>query len=275
MDDAYTFIYVPGAGGGGEHDIALFASGLDHQIRFETLRYPGWQRYVEENFSINDLVSELAAEVIRKVPTGPIRILGLSIGGHFGYAVGLLLEQMGREVSLFCAIDSFMVASSEPRAGWQARAIADAFDLLKKGRFGDFARLLRSKGWRMVLRLAGGRLAGQLRRFSTNGQLPAMFAGDAVAEEELSMRLLLREATSWITRLDHDPNELAAPAMLLRTQASSCYDEAWRGRCPRMIIREVPGKHLTLFESENIGSLRRAFEEAAGQLETFPQTETP
>jgi len=37
-------------------------------------------------------------------------------------------------------------------------------------------------------------------------------------------------------------------------------------RCPVIEIREVPGKHLTLFEPENIGALREAFVEAASQF---------
>jgi len=192
--------------------------------------------------------------------------MGLSIGGHLGYAGALRLQQMGREISLFCAIDSFMVVSSQPSAGWQKRALADAFDLLRKGWYKDFARLVRSKIWRGLLRLAGGRLAGTLRRFSGSGNLPSIFSGDSVAEHELSMRLLLREVAPWVAELDRKPVQLDAPTILLRTQASACHDAAWRLRCPNIAIREVPGKHQTLFEPENIGGLRDAFESAASQF---------
>jgi thioesterase domain-containing protein len=275
MEDSQTFLYLPGGGGGGEHDLENFAAGLDRRIRFETIHYPGWKRYVAEDFSADALVAELTAEVLRRAPPGPIRLMGLSIGGHFAYAIALCLLEMGREVALFCAIDSFMVASSQPRAGWQKRALSDAFDLLKKGRLKDFVRLVQSKVWRALLRLAGGRLAGQLRRSSANGQLPAMFAGDGVAEQELSMRLLLREVAPWVAELDRNPKPLSVPAILLRTEVSASFDEAWKQRCPNIVLREVPGKHLTLFEPENIGGLCDAFETAVGQLAALPQTATP
>jgi len=257
--DPQSFIYLPGGGGGGEHDMAAFAAGVGHPIRFDTISYPGWRRYVEDDFSADILIGELTAEIIKRVPSGPIRITGLSIGGHFGYAAALRLQKMGREIDLFCAIDSFMVASAEPSAGWRMRALSDAFDLLKKGRFSDLARLIRSKAWRAMLRLAGGKLAVFLRKSSRGGQLPAIFSGDAVAEEELSMRLLLRETAPWIAKLDRDPVPLNAPAILLRTRASAVHDAAWTLRCPKITIREVPGKHLNLFEPENIGGLREAF----------------
>jgi thioesterase domain-containing protein len=275
MEHPLTFLYFPGGGGGGEHDMAAFAAGLRYPVRFETIAYPGWQRYVEDGFSAESLVAELTAETVKRVPAGPVRIMGLSLGGHLGYAVALRLREMGRKVALFCAIDSFLVASSEPSSGWQRRALGDALDLLRKGRFKELATFARSKAWRAVMRLAGGRLTGQLRRFSGSGQLPAIFTADAVAEHELSMRLLLREIAPWVAALDRNPVPLPVPAILLRTAASAQFDQAWTRRCPHVAIREVPGKHLTLFEPENIAGLRQAFAAAADQLEASPQMETP
>jgi len=258
-EDSLGFVYLPGGGGGGEHDLAVFAQGLEYPVHFETVPYPGWRRYVKEDFSADALVAELTAEIARRVPAGPIRLLGLSIGGHFAYAAALRLQKQGREIALLCAIDSFMVASAEPSAGWRRRALSDAFDLIKKRRYKDFARLLRSKVWRALLRLAEGRLAGVLRKSSGKGELPGVLRGDAVAEHELSLRLLLRETNPWIAQLDHDVVPLTAPAILLRTPATATHDAAWRRRCPEITIREVQGKHLTLFEPENIGGLRDAF----------------
>lgn len=262
--DSQTFIYLPGAAGGGERDLAAFASGLDYSIHFETIRYPGWRRYVQDDFSAEALIAELTAEVVSRAPTGTIRLMGMSLGGHLGYAVALRLQELGREIAVFCVIDSFMVSSSEASTGWQRRAISDALDLLRKGRFADFAILIRSKAWRALMRLAGGRLAGALRAFSKCGA--PLFRGDGVAEQELSMRLLLRQVAPRIAEFDRIAAPMTAPTILLRTQASSGHDPAWRVRCPHIEIRQVPGKHLTLFEPENIGGLRDAFVEAADQL---------
>jgi thioesterase domain-containing protein len=260
--ESLDFIYLAGGGGGGEDDIAAFARGLEFPIHFDTVPYPGWRRYIQEDFSADVFVEELTAEIARRVPSGPIGLLGLSVGGHFAYAAALRLQKQGREIAFFCAIDSFMVASAQPSAGWRRRALSDAFDLIRKRRFKDFTRLLRSKAWRALLRLAEGRLAGILRNFSNEGKVPAVLRRGALAEEELSMRLLLRETAPWIAQLDRDAVPLNAPALLIRTEASAPHDAAWRLRCPEITIREVPGKHLNLFEPEYIGGLRDAFSSA-------------
>jgi len=44
-------------------------------------------------------------------------MIGVSLGGHFAYALALRLKEMGREIAMLCAIDSFIVDSSQhPRS---------------------------------------------------------------------------------------------------------------------------------------------------------------
>ena len=56
--------------------------------------YPGWKRYVADGFSAEVLVADLVTQIATKVPQGPIRIVSVSIGGHFGYAAALRLQAM-------------------------------------------------------------------------------------------------------------------------------------------------------------------------------------
>lgn len=254
-DSSAPVIFLSGAGGGAP-DLDAFRDGGDDPTRLEVIGYPGWRRYVADGFSAEVLIAELAAQIVTKVPHGPIRIVGLSIGGHFGYAIGLYLQARGREIAGLCAIDSFMITSAEPSAGWKGRALQQGFELLRRRRVGEFGRFLRSKLWRGLGRLAGGRLPGLLQRFSSSGRLPSV---DPIFEEELSMRLLVRETAPWIGSLDREPVVLKAPAILLRTRLTTCDDAAWRRRCPNVEILEIPGQHHTLFEPENIGSLHKAF----------------
>jgi thioesterase domain-containing protein len=251
-------MFLSGAGGGAP-DLDVFRAGVDDTTRFEVIGYPGWQRYVADGFSAEVLIADLAAQIVARVPHGPVRIVGLSIGGHFGYAIGLHLEAMGREIAGLCAIDSFMITSSGPSAGWKGRALEQGFELLRKRRIGEFTRFLRSKLWRALVRLAGSRLPGLLQRFSSSGRLPSVSALDPVFEEELSMRLLVREVAPWIASLDREPVALKAPAVLLRTRLTASDDASWLRRCPNIEILEITGQHHTLFDPENIGSLREAF----------------
>ena len=256
IDPSFPIIVLSGAGGGAPNLAELTGSP---DSCFETIGYPGWQRYVADGFSAENFIGELATQIEARVPRGPIGIVGLSIGGHFGYAAALCLKARGREIAGLCAIDTFMIASSKPSAGWKGRALAQGWELIRKRRIREFVLFMRSKFWRALLRFSGNRLPSLLRRSSLFRRLPSVTMLDPVLEEELSMRLLIREVAPWIASLDREPIALEAPATLLRTEFTANDDAAWRRRCPDIEIREITGQHHTLFEPENIGSLREAF----------------
>jgi thioesterase domain-containing protein len=256
-------IFLPGAGGVAPN-LALLRTGPADDTRFAAISYPGWKRYIADDFSPEALIQELSEQIIAIVPTGPIAMIGVSLGGHLCYAVALRLRALGRDVAGICVIDSFMVSSAAPNKGWARRALSDALDLLKKGQLREFFRHLFSKFWRTLLRLAGGQLSGLMRRFA-----PAQSgAGDAKSgslfEFELSMRLLIRALAPWLATLDRCPSALSAPAALLRIASTRDDDSAWRRRCPDIEIFEIPGGHQTLFDPENIDALRTAYRAATG-----------
>ena len=249
-------VFLSGAGGGAP-DFGAFRDGADDATSFEVISYPGWRRYVANGFSADALIADLAALIIERMPSGPIFIIGLSLGGHLGYAVALLLKQQGREVGGLCAIDSFMITSAEPTAGWKRRALEEGIELIRKRRFSEFLRYVRSKFWRLLVRVAGSQLPKMVQRVSARS--PSISTFDPVFEEELSMRLLIRETAGWVAKLDEEPIALEAPAVLLRTRLTAADDAAWLRRCPQIKIFEIAGQHHSLFEAENVGSLRTAF----------------
>jgi thioesterase domain-containing protein len=91
-------VFLSGAGGGAP-DLSVFREGPEDATRFDVISYPGWKRYASEGFSAEILIADLVNEIAKRVPEGPIRIIGHSIGGHFGYAAALRLEAMGREIA--------------------------------------------------------------------------------------------------------------------------------------------------------------------------------
>jgi thioesterase domain-containing protein len=256
-DSSSPVIFLPGAGGGAP-DLDVFREGAEDVTRFEVIGYLGWRRFVADGFSAEVLIADLVAQIVTRVPRGPIRIVGFSIGGHFGYAAALRLQGMGREIAGFCTIDTFMMVSPELSEGWKSRHLAEGLELLREQRFGEFARFVRSRFWRALFRLAGSRLSSLLQRFSS-GRRPSVPAFDPIFERELSVRLLIQAVAPWIASLDREPVELKAPAVLLRTGRTASDDPAWRRRCPNIEIFEIPGQHHTLFEAENFNSLREAF----------------
>jgi pimeloyl-ACP methyl ester carboxylesterase len=246
----------------------------DDAICFKTIVYPGWQRFVDCDFSVDLLVGELALQIATIVPTGPIRILGFSIGGHFGYAAALLLQACGREIVGFCAIDSFMVdpLAQQTPAQKGNRVLARLFSLLRDGRLRDSSTFVRSSFYRAMVRSAGGRLPNLLRSLAPSGRLPPILARDQLFAEEARMHLLIRQTEPWIRSLDVEPIALRVPSILFRTRESGGDDGLWRGRCPDMEICEIPGDHRsvsdvfensrnlkTTFAPKNIGAIRASF----------------
>ncbi len=264
MRESTPVIFLPGAGAftSRTEDLPVFRTGPEDPTQFEMIGYPGWQRYVADGFSPEALIEELAAEIEAKIPHGPIRIIGLSIGGHFGYAVAVHLQAKGRKIGGLCAIDTFMTVSAAPAPQWGRRALHQGMNLLSQRRIGAFLHFLRSLFWRAINRAAESHLPALLGRLSPSGRLPRVMAFDPLMEYELTLRLMLRKTAPWVGSLDSDPVALNAPAVLLRSRNNACDDDAWRRRCPAIKIVEVPGDHRTLFDPENIGSLHAAFIDA-------------
>jgi thioesterase domain-containing protein len=259
VNDRSSPTLILSGAGGGAIDPAFFCSSAEDATRFQTIGYPGWRRYVDTGFSANKLIQDLAAQMAIRAPAGPIRIIGISIGGHLGYAAALIFQASGREISGFCAIDTFTAASASPMAGWRARALRAGVGLLRDRRFDEFGRFLRSRFWRALLRLTGSRLASVVRRITPLGRLPWILRADPIFEEELSMRLLIQEMAPWVASLDREPIPLRSPAVLLRTYSNEDADSLWRRRCPGIKIMEIPGDHHTLLDPETSRYFRETF----------------
>lgn len=264
-------LVLPGANGGAP-DLAKLLMDGGKDTRFEVIGYPGWSHYVADGYSARALVTYLADKIEIRTPRGPIRIVGISIGGHLGYAAALELQARGHEIGGFCAIDTFMTSSSAPDPGWLGRATAQGASLIGKWRPGEFAHFLRSRLWRALLRIGGDRLPNLLKKVSPSGRFAKFIGFDPLFIEELNMRLLIRQINPWVPSLDRGPVELRAPASLLRTRSNIRDDAAWRHRCPNIDILDVSGDHHSLFEEENVSSLRRAFVVASRAWSTKAST---
>ena len=221
--------------------------------------YPGWTRYVSADFSAEALIRELASDIVSRAPSGPIGLVGVSLGGHLAYAVALRLQAMGRKVAGLCAINSFMVTTAAATPGWGRRHFARALGYLRHGSFERLSAFASTLFWRALVRLAGGRAPTLLRQFKDSGWLRAALARNPTFELELSMRLLLRDVAPWLASLDCDPTPLLAPSAFLRTGHIADNDPKWRRRCPNVEIVEIPGDHESLFDPDNIEGLRAAF----------------
>ena len=259
---SHPILFLPGAGGVAP-DLSLFKDGPDDPTLFQTISYPGWRRYAADDFSAEVLLADLELRIVAAVPEGPICLIGLSLGGHLSYALALRLQAAGREMAGLCLIDSFMIESAGPSAGWQGRALAEALELLRQRRLSEFVCFVRSKFWRALLRLSPGGLTSLLQKSNSSPSSAPPSAADSMLELETSMRLLIRITAPWVAALDFDPTPLLAPVALLRTRATATDDNAWRRRCPNLEVFELEGHHHSLFEPQHLPALRSAFHTAS------------
>ena len=252
------FFYIPGAGGGAPNLAALLDEG-DGETSFEVIQYPGWRRCSDPLCSGEKIVSDLSREIESRVPNGPLRIMGLSLGGHFAYLVAHHLEEKGREIEIVCAIDAFIVNTTQPTPGWQQRAFFEFLELLRGLRLNDMSRFGRSRLWRAMLRAMGGKLPFFLSKASRINWLARALEVDPILKQELDMRMLTHVVVPWLAKIDVEPVRLSVPMALLRTQSTASSDAAWRARCSDLSIFVIKGTHHALFDEANISSLRAEF----------------
>jgi thioesterase domain-containing protein len=261
---------LPGANGRAPDLGKLFMDAGDG-MRFEVIGYPGWPHYVSDGYTPTKLITDLADQIECRLHQGPACIIGISIGGHLGYAVAHALEERGQKIAGFCAIDTFMTSSAAPDRGWIGRATAQGASLITKWQPSELARFVRSRFCRALLRAAGDRLPIILRRIRPSGLASMVIGFDPLVVEELNMRLLIRHVNPWVPSLDAAPLSMKAATALLRTRSNAKDDDAWRRRCPDLNIFEVSGGHHSLFDEGNVSSLRIAFR--AARRAWFPEAE--
>jgi len=230
MTDRDLLFFLPG-GGVGEEEMPLIRALVEADNRFRMVSFPGWRRYVSREFSAEGVLADIVALIDAKVSKDRIWLAGLSLGAHFGYAAAVRLQQKGRDIAGFCAIDGLM-------NGYPVR---QAFQLLRERQFRHLWELSRAKARHSVIRLRGHRHSG-----SQHTQLS-------------SLVLWLAAARTWTLSLDIDPIPLMAANALVRTRPGAADDEVWKRRCPGLRIFTVPGTHQTMFDPNNVTAFRQAF----------------
>jgi thioesterase domain-containing protein len=261
------FVFLPGVDNSAQ-DLADFSLGLDG-YSFAFIPYPGWRRYAAFGFSADDLARELAVDIAQKVPVGPIRILGFSIGGHLGYAAALHLQAMSREVEVLCVIDSY-IGGAELALEWSgarnARILTEARALLFGGNLVELRTYVQERFWRGLFRVGGRRLEGFLARVLRKRGNPSSGLDSSLVEQEWSMHLLLRHTKYWVSKLDQPAIPLNVRTICLRTPVTSSDDELWRKRCPQATFHELVGVHEKLLKIECIEGVRNQFVSATSQI---------
>lgn len=247
-----VFLTFAGAGGG-QLDPGLFVEPSARTVEFRAVRLPGWRWHLQAPRGPGDLQAHLLDEVARLAPSGPLRFVGVSLGGHLAYDVAVRCQARGRVIEGLCLVDSFFGVPPVPGRVRLKRELARA---LREMRLGGF---LFQHGLRRLLPRWERLRWRAWQRHAAEGTDPWDLRDGSLVERELSMRLLLQLTAPVSAAPIAEPDALRAPALLLRTADNAGQDALWARRCPGLDVAEVPGTHHTLSGADATRVIRERF----------------
>jgi len=200
-------------------------------------------------------VEETAAAYVKNLlsvhPGGPFRLAGYSFGGVVAHEMACILEEQGHEVEFLGLFDTH-------------NPVAPGKRYSLPGRLGAFWQQqhdlpLPARLERLRERIAEG--------IATNRRVKAEVAaafGGGPAEAHSDLRRVQVREENWRAMQEYRPRTFSGRITLFKAMTASDKvewpeDYGWRAQAGNGLkIIPVPGRHLTLFDEENVGSLARA-----------------
>ena len=141
-------------------------------------------------------------QVRAKASSGPVLILGYSLGAQIGWGFAHGFQRAGGTVAFFGAINGRLVANDKLHGHWLRRAVRDFASDLLRGDIRAVGAFISSRFSRLLQRAAGSNLPSVAAdRWARRGRLPAgRCPAIQFSETELSMRLMIRAAVPWTCR---------------------------------------------------------------------------
>jgi acyl-CoA synthetase (AMP-forming)/AMP-acid ligase II/thioesterase domain-containing protein len=264
-----TVFMIPGLSG----DTPLeggFRASCAPSLRVTVVDLPDWPDMVEPGFTMEHIIERAAAEIATRAPTGPVRLVGYSLGGHIAFGAAQLLTEMGREVAFLGILDT----SNAPRPNVVPRGTPpirflrlirwEIHNFLRFARLGmamDWAgqvaaKLLAHPGKRWRLRVAAG-----IRHIP----LPSNFAMfvNIYMGELLRTRLLNSWQAGCVRR-----HWLTVPVVLFCSEEHTedvPTDLGWRLMCPNLRVVKVRGVHATMLRPPYVRELSACFIDEANR----------
>ena len=240
-------LFFPGAGPPGE--VAATLGQLLPEVEVAGMTYPGWPDLTDPCTAMDRILQRIAAQTEAIPDERRLLIVGYSLGAQMGWAYAQSLRQSGRAIALFGAIDGRVVEADKPDGRWVRRALGELAGKIARGDGRAVWNFAASRMARLVQRLAADRLPRLAGRWAERARLPWPLSRSPAFAQELSMRLLIGAAISWMNRIAPALPPLACPAILIRVADNGRLDERWRALCPHMRIATVEGDHHAILQS--------------------------
>jgi thioesterase domain-containing protein len=249
--------FLPGLFGEDDPEIAKFCEPIRASLDFLPVGYFDWAQHVETRCDFAILAEHVLKQIETRMPTGPIRMAGYSLGGHLAFATALSLEAKGRRVESLAILDAPLDFASL-KGPLSKRLRARTEQILSFNVRGGLASVI----GKVLIRERSRPILHSLLRYR-NTALPFHFETDL--HRKLTMQLVRRLHDGWWEKTLQEANPLQAPWNLFRSQeheASEREDLGWAPYCRNLRVIHVAGTHRGMLDPAVSGPFRAAFIDA-------------
>ncbi|MBN9548577.1 MAG: AMP-binding protein [Alphaproteobacteria bacterium] len=244
----------PGSVGYGP-SLAAFAAAMGKVARVSPIRYPGLTAILEGNNSLAAMAAAALEQINRAEPTGPVRLLGHSLGGAVAFEVAARLLAAGRSVRFLGILDTSLL--DEPSNHWET--LNRTFHRIRTNRISAHRVACRVLAKITVAIGCEGYLARILDRFAKGEFNPTSF------RTKLELQEVLR-AQSFFRWLDAPKPALPIAGTLFRCSREGMPRAlGWDSALAHLDVVPIKGNHIDLVIEPHLAFNRPLIETAIVQ----------
>lgn len=244
----------PGSVGYGP-SLAAFAAAMGKVARVNPIRYPGLVAILDGNNSLAAMAAAALEQISRAQPTGPVRLLGHSLGGAVAFEVAARLLAAGRSVRFLGILDTSLL--DEPSNHWET--LNRTFHRIRTNRISAHRMACRALAKITVAIGCERYLTRILDRFAKGEFNPTSF------RTKLELQEVLR-AQSFFRWLDAPKPALPIAGTLFRCSREGMPRAlGWDSTLAHLDVVPIKGNHIDLVIEPHLASNRPLIEMAIVQ----------
>jgi len=255
---------LPGLGGEADPDVEAFYKPIRAELDLVPIAYLDWVELLEADCDFASVAASVRRQIESRLPNGPVRMAGYSIGGHLAYVTALAFRAEGRAVEVIAILDApVAIEDFTPPAAERFRA------RMKKLLAFHVRAALASLFAKALLMGSSRRALGYLARHRRR-KLPFRF--DSFLHHTITMQLMLRIYPAWWRKQVEQTAILDTPVYLFRAGGKDAIrqgDLGWSRYCSCLKVVNVAGTHRGMLHPAINAPLRAAF--VAAMLYAIPE----
>jgi thioesterase domain-containing protein len=216
----------------------------------DRLSYLDWTELAKEGADLLTLKAHVRHQIESKSPSGPLWILGYSLGGWLAYLCARDLEEAGRTVVSVAILDA--AATKQPDAATLAYKLRCRLQrLFSLNVRGTIASIIA----KCLIKEPSLRILHKLARFR---HIPLPLSFDMYIHPKLTMQMELRLFHAWWATASPPAMPLNASTFIYRAESFNSLareDLGWGEYCSNLKVIRVAGDHGSMLHKKNNAAL--------------------